>query len=451
MRLKLTVIILVFLAVCYARPAYAEEALTQPQEEKYRLITIPAGIDIVLKDSRLLKISLFDQDIASQDALLARSALLPQINASLVGSSLNHLPQAKLNTQKFPTAQKESVSFSFDVYQTLFDFGKSLSDYKAAGELLKASKANIESVKRIAVLEFIIGYFDLLETEKMIAVVEKEVESLSAYLGDIEHLFENGAATKNDLLPAKVRLADAKQRLISARNARAIAAARLNNILALPLREKIRVQDIDMEFPKVPEMEEAWKTAQAERPEIKVIDDRIAASSLAQKSKAVENYPTLFAEGGYQYNQNKYMVYEDNLYFNVGAKANLFNGGASGADLLKERYRQRQFFQQRDKLIEDIKFETEDSYLALKDASEKVLVAKDSLAESQENVRVYRVKYNEGSATTTDVLEAIALETSAQTNFYNAGYEVKRSYAKLMYSMGIDLGLIYNTMKREKK
>ena len=43
----------------------------------------------------------------------------------------------------------------------------------------------------------------------------------------------------------------------------------------------------------------------------------------------------------------------------------------------------------------------------------------------------------------TEVLEAITLETAAQTNYYSADYEVKRGYAKLMYSMCIDLALIY--------
>jgi outer membrane protein len=445
MKSKLTVIILFLFAISYSQTVLAD---TQGEG---KLITIPNGINIVLKDSRLLKISLFDEDIASQDALLARSALLPQINASVKDSYLNHQPTAKFGSQSVPTAQKESLSFGFDVYQTLFDFGKSLANYKAAGELVYASRANIESVKRIAILEFIIAYFDLLEAEKMITVAEKEAESLGSYLNDIEHLFENGAATKNDLLPAKVRLADAKRKLITARNSREISAIRLNNILSLPLREKIGVQDIDMELPQVPLMDHAWNTAQAERPEIKVIDERIAASIFVQKSKAVENYPQLFAQGGYQYNENKYMVYQDNMYFNLGAKANIFNGGASTAGLSKERFKEKQLLQQREKLVEDIKFEVEDSYLALKDAGEKLSVAKDSRAQAEENVRVNRVKYNEGSATTTDVIEAITLETNAQTNFYNAGYELKRSYAKLMYSMGIDLTLIYNTMKRGDK
>jgi hypothetical protein len=60
---------------------------------------------------------------------------------------------------------------------------------------------------------------------------------------------------------------------------------------------------------------------------------------------------------------------------------------------------------------------------------------------------VNRVKYAEGIATATDVLEAIALQTGAETNHTRVTYEVKRGAAKLMYSMGIDLVSVYGRMK----
>ncbi len=434
-----------FLAACQGR-SFAEDVA-----QSGRLITISEGIGIVLKDSRLVKMSLADKDMAFQDSLLARSALLPHVSASLKQGFLANQPASKSGAQEINTAEKKSFSYGFSVYQTLFDFGKSFSDYRAAKALVSAHQATVAAVKKLAVLEFVVAYFDLLEAEKMILVAEKEVESLTAYQKDVGHLYEQGAAIKNDLLPAQVRLADAKQRLIVTRNARATAAFNLNSILALPLREKVRVQDIDMGIPAVSPVEEILKTAQAERPEIEVITDQIKASVLTEAAKRAGNYPSVYADGGYDYEQNEYQVHEDNAHVNLGAKADIFNGWASKAEALKERARQKRLQVQRDKLLEDIKFEVEDSYLGLSDAREKVTVAKDSLAQAQENVRVNRLRYAEGSATTTDVLEAITLQTSAQTNAYRADYELKRNYAKLMYSMGIDLALIYDTIKDNTK
>lgn len=442
MKHKIIKISIFIFLVCFCRCAYAEETS--------RLITISQGIQIVLKDNRLIRIALPDNEMAYQDSLIARSALLPQLNANVTKTFNRFQPAMKFGSSDVNTSDKEPLAYGFDVYQTLFDFGKSLSNYRASKELFKAQKAHTESVKRVATLEFVVAYFNLLEVDKMIIVFEKEVDSLTAYLNDIEHLYEQGAAVKNDLLPAKVKLADVKQRLITARNDRKIASAKLNNILALPLREKITVQDIKMQPPEFPEMEEAWNMAKTQRPEVAFYENQMESSLLTERAKAVENFPTLFLDAGYAYSQNRYLTHENNASVELGAKMNLYDGGSHRAELLKERSRREQIIGQKDKLVEDIKLEIEDSYFGLKNACEKIAVASDALQQSDENVRVYRVKYQAGSATPTEVLDAITLQTRAQTNYYNDDYELKRGYAKLMYSMGIDLGLIYGRMESDK-
>jgi len=419
-------------------------------DEGARLVTISQGIKMVLKDSRLIKIALPDNEMAYQDSLIARSALLPQLNANLIQTFNQYQPAMKFNSSSVNTADKDALAYGFDVYQTLFDFGKSLANWRASNELFKAQKAHTQSVIRVATLEFIVAYFNLLEADRMIAVFQKEAGSLTAYLGDIGHLYEQGVVVKNDLLPAKVRLADIKQKLIAAVNDREIAASRLNNILGLPLREKIMVEDIKMQPPSFPEMQDAWNTAQIQRPEVAFYTDQINSSFFSQRAKAVENFPTLFVDLGYAHTQNQFLIHEDNASIQLGAKMNLYDGGAARAGLLKERSFQEKLSQQKGKIIEDIKFEIEDSYFSLKNACQKVAVATEALSQAEENVRFYRVKYQAGSATPTEVLDAITMQTKAQTNYYSDAYELKRGYAKLMYSMGIDLGLIYERMESEK-
>ena len=444
----LVILILITAAIFFSPRLYASEPISGKKEEP-RFITITQGIDLVLKNNRMIKAALPENAISFEDSLLARSSLLPQLNAYVNKTFNSNAPGMLFNSISVETGDKNPLTYGFDVYQTLFDFGKNLSNFKASRELYKAAQANTESIKRLAILEFIVSYFNVLESEKMILVFEKEVESLNAYLNDIEHLYEHGSVVENDLLPAKVRLADSRQKLIAARNNEEIAIARLNNILALPLRTKIRVWDIAMDTPEFPDMDNAWNTAVTLRPEIIFYSEQVKASLLAQKAKAVENYPEVFADAGYSYQQNKYATHESNSSIELGAKMDLYDGGAARARLFKERARKKQLNEQKDKLTEDIKFEIEDSFYGLKNSCEKVQVAKGALEQADENVRFYRIKYNAGSATTTDVLEAISLQTKAQANYCADDYEMKRSYAKLMYSMGLDLPLIYEKMENK--
>lgn len=441
-------LVLLFAADLWGCCAYAADPdASKPATVGSRLVTIPQGIELVLQNSRLIKVALPDNAMSFQDSLLARSALLPQLSGYINKTFNSTAPGMIFDSLSVETGDKDPLTYGFDVYQTIFDFGKSLNTFRASKESYKATQAHTESVKRLAVLEFIIAYFNVLEAEKMISVFEKEAASLNAYLNDIEQLYAHGSAVENDLLPAKVRLADAKQKLITARNNQEIAIARLNNILALPLREKIRVQDIAMTIPELPDMGKAWNAAVTLRPEIVFYEGQIKASALTQKAKAVENLPVVYADTGYAHQQNRFATHEDTWSVELGAKVNLYDGGAARAQLVKERDRQKKLDEEKGKLIEDIKFEIEDSYYGLENACEKVRVAKGALEQADENVRFYRIKYTAGVATTTDVLEAISLQTRAQANYFTAEYEMKRNYAKLMYSAGADLPVIYEKME----
>ncbi|MFA5143402.1 MAG: TolC family protein [Candidatus Omnitrophota bacterium] len=445
---KIAPLILIISIVSLPFCAYSAEPPNSPEEKSGRLLTIPEGISMVLKDSRLIKIEMFGKDMSFDDTLLALSPLLPHLTANMAKTYQRYAPAMKFGAMDVQMGDRNPLSGGFDIYQTLFDFGKNVSNYKASTEMLNARKASVESIKRTVTLEFIVSYFDLLETEKMIAVAEKEVDSLAAYLNDMEHLYTQGVIVENDLLPAKVKLADAKQKLIASGNMREVAAAGINTMLTMPLTESIITQDVKTEMFKLPELSAAWVSAEAKRPEILFFNKQIKSSILRERAKTVQNLPTVFLNTGYTYNQNQYMVHEDNAYIKLGAKMDLYDGGATGAEIMKERHLNKQLKEQKNKIVEDIRYEVKRSFLGLKDAIEKLAVAKGALQQAEENVRFYRVKYNNGAATSTDVLEAINLQTKAETNYYTADYELKRCYARLVYSMGNDLISIYNETEK---
>ncbi|MDD5422599.1 MAG: TolC family protein [Candidatus Omnitrophica bacterium] len=445
---KITSCIMAFLIIGLPPNAYSAEIPPNPVEKDGRLLTIPEGISIVLKDSRLVKIETADKDMSFDDTLSALSPLLPHISGTISKTYQRYVPAMMFGATDVPMGDKNPLAGGFDIYQTLFDFGKSISGYQASTEAFHARKASLESIKRTVTLEFIVSYFGLLEAEKMITVAEKEVESLASYLNDMQHLYDAGVIVENDLLPAKVKLADARQKLIASHNGREVVAAGINTMLTLPLTENILTKDWQSETPKLPDLEDAWNSALSLRPEITFYNKQIKSSDLRERAKTAQNLPTVFVGGGYQYTQNQYMVHEDNAYVKFGAKMDLYDGGATGADIMKERNLHKKLQEQKNKLVDDIKFEVKRSYLGLKNAIEKLEVAKNALDQAEENVRFYRVKYNNGAATSTDVLEAISLQTKAQTNYYSADYEFKRSYSRLMYSMGLDLVSLYKETEK---
>jgi outer membrane protein TolC len=137
------------------------------------------------------------------------------------------------------------------------------------------------------------------------------------------------------------------------------------------------------------------------------------------------------------------VTHEDNWSVLFGLKFNLFNGGATKAELSKLRYRSEQIREERKKLVDEIKLEVERYYLDEKSSRDNLLATKEAIKQAEENLRINRVRYEEGVGTATDVLDAISLFTLAHKNYYKALYDMKRAHAGLLYAIGDDLTLAY--------
>jgi outer membrane protein len=433
---RLTQIFLLILAVFFSDHCYAEDTS--------EMLTLSDGLRLATANNRLIKIASITKDIASADTYAARSGLLPNINASLNQTFLAHQPGARFGSQKAFLAEKDSLSYGIDIYHTIYDFGANVSRYKASKTVLDVTKLDMMRIKNLVALDFINAYFDLLETEKMVLVAQTETERFESHLKVAQSLYDEGVITKSDLLQAEVMLSDAKQRLVTMKNRRSFNSSNINNILARPLSTTLQVVDVPTGNPEVVGLEKAWDTAGKERSEIKIIDNQLRVLDFQETAAKSGYYPTLFAQGGYNYTENCYEFPSENWSLILGVNLNVFSGGSTKAGVSKVLYQKQQLFEQKRKLIDDIKLEVEKNYLDLKNASEKIQVTKDAVGQAEENLRINEVRYEEGVGTSTDVVDAITLLTTTETNYYRAVYELQRARAGLQYATGLDLVSIYS-------
>lgn len=423
-----------FFSLCgffFAAPCRAEEAPAS--------MTISEGLKIATENSRLVKIASRDRDVSMADVGIAFSNYLPSVNASLSQTFLAYQPVAIFGPFSVPEADKSYLSYGVDARQVLYDFGGRSAHYGAKSAALERATFNIDRVRNEVALDFITAYFNVLEAEKLITVGEKEVERLISHLSVARSLYKEGAITRNDVLQAEVRLSDAQQRLLALTSLRAVNASRLNNILSLPLKNAVRLTQVIREPCCEYEFDTAWEMARRQRVELRIIESELKIKELEKAEKKSEYFPSFFAEGAYSYTANRYLLHDDNWTFMIGLNFNIFNGGRTRAEVSKIDYQREQVLEQARKLAEDIMLDIEKSRLDMKDAGERVKVTKDAIDQAEENLKINKVRYREGVGTSTDVLDAITLLTTAETNYFRAKYEFSRAQAAFMYAIGIDL------------
>jgi outer membrane protein TolC len=409
------------------------------------VLTLSEGLRLVTEDSRLIKIAQREEAVSEADTLFARSRMLPDINASLTQTFLAYQPEAIFGSQSVRMSEKIYHSYSLSIQQTLYDFKGNASRYGSSRLILETKKSDTKRIRGLVSLGFALIYFDLLESEKMILVSEKEVQRLESHLRDAKNLYNEGVITKNDLLQTEVRLSDAKQRLVAARNLRAINASRLNSAIARPLKTDVQVVDVK-ETPSDAlnlDVEKAWGLAESQRPEIQIVDATLKSLDMEEVAKRSEYYPRFFLQGGYDFTENRYQIHEGNWSLTAGMSLNLFSGGSTKAEVLKVKQQRLRLIEQINRLLDEIKLEVEKYILDLKTARERITVTRDAVGQAEENLRINRVRYGEGVGTATEVLDAVTLLTIAETNLYKSLYDFRRAEAGLIYSTGRDLSEVY--------
>lgn len=408
-------------------------------------LTLGEGLKIVTEKGRLVRIAAQDEEVAKDNALIARASLFPRVNASLNQTFLAHQPQAIFGNATIPTSQQDFLAYSISVQQTLYDFKRTASRYAAGRTRVDTQKLDTQKIRNLAAIEFALAYYDLLEAEHIAKVAAIEVERLQSHLKDAKDLYTEGVITKNDLLQAEVRLSDAGQRLISARNFRAINASRINNALLRPLTAEVAAAEVDklnVDYLET-SLEKAWEIGLKERPEIKIAEETLKTLGLEEQAKKAEFYPELFVRGAYDYTENRYQVYEGNWAMILGVGVNLFSGGSTKAEVARIEHQKSKLREEKEKLVDDIKLEVQRNLLDTQSARQKIAVVKDALQQAEENLRINKTRYQEGVGTATEVLDAVTLLTVAETNHYRALYDLGRAEAAAMYSQGQKLAEAY--------
>jgi len=242
-----------------------------------------------------------------------------------------------------------------------------------------------------------------------------------------------------------VRLSDARQRLLTAKNLRSLGISRLNNILARPPTAETEVMDIGESPSDALDLtiEKAWESALSQRPEIQIVNETLRSLDLEEVSKRSDYFPRFFARGSYDFAENRYQLHEGNWSLILGMSLNLFRGGGTRAELLKLTHQKLQLLEQKAKIEDDMRLEVEKNILDLRNAKERLKVTEGATGQAEENLRINRVRYAEGVGTATEVLDAVTLLTVSETNYFKSVYDFKRSEASLFYSMGRYLAEVY--------
>lgn len=315
----------------------------------------------------------------------------------------------------------------------LYAGGAITAQRRAARSGAEAAKADQEAIRRTLAFEVTRAFHNVLKTREFIRAAEAAVRAFEANAKIATHRYQAGTLVKAELLDVQVRLAQARENLVRARNAHELSRRVLANLLGVT-QEAIQVADT------APQIAEPPADAQPERPELQALQHRVAAAEAAVQAARAGHLPrvALFGSGQYDYG---FETEGDGASWSAGAMIqwDLWDGFLTRGRVQQAHAALEAAREQLRQLRQAIDLEIARARLQLREARERVAVTSAALTQAEQSVQLTRARFEQGLALATQLIDAETALTAARVTLAEARTDAQIAVAALRHALGLPL------------
>lgn len=286
-------------------------------------------------------------------------------------------------------------------------------------------------------------YFNILRCRNEIEVYEENVRTLQEHLNNVNAQFRAGTVAKADVLASEVRLANARQTLVTAQNDYDIAVATLSNFLLMPADTLLRPQD-QLTYQKYNlNLANCTAFALENRPDVAAAEYAIKQAESGVRAAKAGYRPSVNASVAKNLNgKNPFGDnYSEGWTAGVTASWNIFDNGVTAAEVKSAQATLNQTQESAAELRESVQLEVQSAYLTLNAAEKNIATTRLAIASAEEDYKIAVVRYQAGVGTNLDVMDASDKLTQAKNNYYSALYTYNTAKASLDKAMGIPVSI----------
>ncbi len=283
------------------------------------------------------------------------------------------------------------------------------------------------------------AYLRLLQARAFVTVAEKSVAQVEAQLQRAQVSEKAGALAHVDVLRLTSARDTARQGLLRARSGMETAQDALVLALELPPGTAIEVVD---EFPDPPpplvaDEKATTATALRERPELRASAER-TEQAVASRGVALSSMlPNILAVGTYQRTEGQSTFQPKNAWF-AGATLSwdIWDWGKRWAGVKEAEARANQAAIGRRLLGQQIAFDAQRRLTEARSAYDTLGLARSGLEAAEEAYRIQSVRYAEGAATTTDLIDGETDVLRARLSYAQSRFDYYLAQTALARAVG---------------
>ncbi len=284
-------------------------------------------------------------------------------------------------------------------------------------------------------LQVVRAYFGILAGQRFLATAEDEVRQMTSHQKVAQNLYDQGVVTRNDLLQAEVKLANSRQKRLSAANGVENSWLYLNFLTGREAGFRSDLEEPEQQT-ETAELAMMMEIALGKRPELAAMKKTIQADDAAIRETRSNYYPELFARLAMDYVQNDRVQEQAIMSATVGFKINLFDGLATTSRLRQAVQIKAREEERLRNLEANIRLELELALNDMKVAGENLVVSELAIRQGQENLRINSDRYAEKVGTATEVVDAQTLLTQTRNDHFRSIFDYQVAAARVKRALG---------------
>lgn len=350
------------------------------------------------------------------------------------GSILNqraypYPPSSPLNFNDVPDV--DDLNARGMVTMPLYAGGRNKAGREAAKANTEAAKQDDEAVRNTLGFEVARAFHTVLKTREFIRAAEAAVNSFQTNVAIANKRLEGGTVLKTDVLDLQVRLAQAREDLVRARNANALAMRALRNLLG--------IEEGDFEV--------AETAPSATAPDSGDFSHRAELAAARQRERAAEEQargakagylPRVSAFGSLDYDYGWKFENGGGSYTAGGLlQWDIWDGNLTRAKVREARANLESTREEQRKIRLALDLEVEQARLDLKAANERLVVTQQAVSQAEESASLTRARFEQGAALATQLMDAEMALVGARMRRAEAEADERIALAALRKAVGL--------------
>ncbi len=410
--------------------------------DQQRVMTLQDCISTTLENNPQLKASQMSI-LSSQGSYgMARSTLLPQINAVADAQRAtsnfaitSKSPYASLYYREPDNTNYPYYTASVTLTQQLLSFGKNYFGMRSSAELVNAAKYNLINTRNTLIYNVKQNFFNLLEYNMIIESDNYLLKQMEAQLQQAESYYKAGLKTKIDVLSARTSLGNIKLSLITAENAKQVYILNLLSLMGLPLTSGISFTGQLEAAPVSADAGMYIQKALDNRPDYLSLKKQLDSARYSYKQSISSYFPTLSGNASYNWAGQDFPL-TWNWAIGLELDFNIFSGfeNSSAMQVAKAQMLNIQFTIDQQKLAVELSVQSALDNVA--QAEKSISVAKDTLKQAEANMELTAKGYVAGINDYLDYLTAVSTYQNAESSYATALASYNIATANLEYVTG---------------